>query len=61
MSEPRPPDDTDPSADTGMFRAFANRPPDTPQPKAVGASFRLLTLLGGLALLALVIWLLLQS
>lgn len=44
-----------------MFRAFANRPPDTPQPKAVGASFRLLTLLAGLALLALVIWLLLQS
>ncbi len=61
MSVPRPPDETDPTADTGMFRAFANRPAETPRPKAVGAPFRILTLLGGLAILALVIWLLLQS
>jgi len=60
VSDPRVPDESDPAADTGMFRAFAQRPPDPPRPKAVGVPFRILTLLGGLALLALVIWLLLQ-
>jgi len=54
------PDESDPAADTGMFRAFAQRPPDPPRPRAVGVPFRILTLLGGLAVLALVIWLLLQ-
>lgn len=42
-----------------MFRAFAERA-DTEPPKAVGAPFRIITLLIGLALFAGLIWLLFQ-
>lgn len=58
-----PPDEgpDDPSADTGAFRAFANR--DEPVERGgapVGVPFRLLTLLGGLAVFVLIVWLLLR-
>ncbi len=54
--------DTDPQdsgANTEMFRAFVDRRPE-PAPKAglSSSAFRLLTLLGGLAVLALVVVLL---
>ena len=42
-----------------MFRAFAERE-DTEPPKPVGAPFRIITLLIGLALFAGLIWLLFQ-
>ena len=59
MSDLPPPQESDPSADTQMFRAFAERE-DTQPPKAVGAPFRIITLLIGLALFAGLIWLLFQ-
>ena len=58
MSDLPPPQDADPSADTQTFRVFAERK-DEP-PKAVGAPFRIVTLLIGLALFAGLIWLLFQ-
>lgn len=56
MSEPDPEDG---SQNTEMFRAFVERRPE-PAPKAglSSSAFRLLTLLGGLAVLALVVVLL---
>lgn len=47
----------DPSADTGQFRAFVDGQPDRPARK-VGVAFRLLTLVGGLAVLAVLVGLL---
>jgi len=57
MSEPDP---EDTGGNTEMFRAFVDRRPE-PAPPRTGmssSSFRLLTLLGGLALLAVVVVLL---
>lgn len=59
MTDLPPPQESDPSADTQMFRAFIERD-ETPPPKAVGAPFRIITLLMGLALFAGLIWLLFQ-
>lgn len=56
-------DDDDLSADTERFRRFARRDDadgTVETGKAVGVPFRLLTLLGGLLVLALLIWLLLR-
>ena len=50
--------DLDPGADTETFRAFADQ--KEPTSKAVGASFRILTLLVGLLAFAVVAWLLLR-
>jgi hypothetical protein len=50
--------ETDPGADTQMWQAFA-REPEPERPKAVGAPFRILTLLGGLVAFGLIVWLLL--
>lgn len=47
----------DPAADTGRFQAFVDGPPDEPLRK-VGVPFRVLTLLGGLAVLGVLVWLL---
>lgn len=57
MSEPDPEDG---SQNTEMFRAFVDRRPEPTPPQAglSSSAFRLLTLLGGLALLALVVVLL---
>lgn len=52
--------DEDSSADTQMFRAFVDRDEPTERPKAVGAPFRILTLLAGLVVFALLVWLLFQ-
>ena len=52
--------DEDSSADTQMFQAFADRDEPAERPKAVGAPFRILTLLAGLAVFALLVWLLFQ-
>ena len=62
--EPREADtDLDPIADTTMFQAFVARPelgdPADPQ-RAVGAPFRLATLLVGLGVFAGLVWLLLR-
>jgi hypothetical protein len=64
MSDPhdeagRDPDLEDPGADTQMWQAFARSPEAPAKPKAVGAPFRLLTLLGGLVAFGLIVWLLL--
>ena len=57
---PAPPAPTDDgSADTQMFRAFVERD-ETEPPKAVGAPFRIATLLIGLAVFAGLVYLLLQ-
>lgn len=56
-------DDDDLSADTERFRRFARRDEGEGEVEAGGAAgvpFRLLTLAGGLLLVALVIWLLLR-
>jgi hypothetical protein len=47
------------SLDTGAFRAFASREDETSR-KALGVPFRLLTLGGGLTVLALVVWFLMR-
>lgn len=57
--------DLDPGADTGRFRAFAAGGADgeAPGPAERGgstATFRLLTLLGGLVAFAGIVWLLLR-
>lgn len=54
--------DLDPSADTTMFQAFVQRAeePDAQRGKAVGAPFRVLTLVIGLAIFAGLVWLLLE-
>ena len=56
--------DQDLMADTERFRRFASRQQDsTPEPTSTGGAsgvpFRLLTLAGGLLVLAVVLWLLL--
>ena len=59
MTDPDPraaPEDN--AADTQMFRAFVEREPE--RPKAVGAPFRILTLLGGLVVFVVLGYLLLQ-
>jgi hypothetical protein len=49
----------DPGADTQMWQAFASGS-DQPAPrKAVGAPFRIVTLLGGLIAFGLIVWLVL--
>lgn len=53
-----PPDPEDPGGNTEMFAAFQARRPEPEPRRAVGAPFRILTLLGGLVLLALLVWLL---
>lgn len=50
----------DDSADTGMFRAFVDRDDGAKRPRAVGAPFRVLTLLAGLAVFAVIVFLLLR-
>ena len=52
------PEDT--SADTQMFRAFVERAPEAERPKPVAPPFRILTLLGGLVVFALLVYLLFQ-
>lgn len=59
MSDQPRPDEPDGAADTQMFRQFVER--DEPQrPQAVGAPFRVVTLLIGLAVFAGLIFLLLK-
>lgn len=59
MSDPRPPGDPeDPAGNTEMFAAFQARPVDPEPRRAVGAPFRIITLLAGLVLLAVLVWLL---
>lgn len=59
MTEPGHPSEPEDSADTQMFRAFVERN-DVERPKAVGAPFRIITLLLGLAVFAGLVFLLLQ-
>lgn len=56
----QPTPEHDDSADTAMFRAFVEREPENERPRAVGAPFRIITLLIGLAVFAGLVWLLLQ-
>ena len=58
MTDP-PPSEPDDSADTQMFRAFVDRP-EMERPKAVGAPFRIITLLVGLLIFAGLVFLLLR-
>lgn len=58
MTDPTRPEPED-SADTQMFRAFVERK-DVERPKAVGAPFRIVTLLVGLVVFAGLVYLLLQ-
>ena len=59
VTDPTPGSEPDDSADTQMFRQFVER--DEPaRPKAVGAPFRIITLLIGLAVFAALIFLLLK-
>lgn len=63
MSDDRRPQQDDPrdvGADTEMFAAFQARGEPRPDLQPVGVPFRVLTLLGGLVLLVLLIWLLLR-
>lgn len=60
VSDPNGPSEPDDAADTQMFRAFAERKDVVERPKAVGAPFRILTLLIGLAVFAGLVFLLLQ-
>ena len=53
----------DPAADTTMFQAFVRRAEqqdDTERAKAVGAPFRIMTLVIGLGVFAGLVWLLLK-
>jgi hypothetical protein len=59
MSEP--PDDPDPSADTERFEAFVRGGDREPEPRAATNTFRVLTLVGGLVVLAFLAWLLLAA
>lgn len=59
MTEPSPPPEPDDGADTQMFRAFVDRKEAEPA-KAVGAPFRIITLLVGLVVFAGIVFLLLQ-
>jgi hypothetical protein len=52
--------DQDPGADTETWRAFLAEAPEPERPKAVGVPFRLVTLLAGLAVFALLVLLLLR-
>jgi hypothetical protein len=60
--EQQPPEGPDPddSANTEMFQAFVARGEEADRPKAVGAPFRILTLLAGLVVFALLVYLLLR-
>ena len=62
-SDPRPepgrPAPEDVGANTEMWQAFAAQP-EPERRKAVGAPFRLLTLLAGLVVFVLIVWLLLR-
>lgn len=60
MTDPAQPSEPDDSADTQMFRRFVenDRADHLERPKAVGAPFRILTLLAGLAVFALLVFLL---
>lgn len=63
MSEHDPSPELDPAADTTMFQAFVNRAEPEERVvrgKAVGAPFRVLTLLIGLAVFAGLVWVLLK-
>ena len=55
----QPPPEHDDAADTQMFRKFVERDEPAP-PRAVGAPFRIVTLLIGLAAFAAIVWLLLK-
>ena len=59
MTDPVQPSEPD-SADTQMFRRFVenDREDRVERPKAVGVPFRILTLLGGLGVFALLVFLL---
>ena len=59
MTTPPPPEPDD-SADTQMFRKFVEGDDAPERPKAVGAPFRILTLLLGLIVFAGLVYLLLQ-
>jgi hypothetical protein len=56
---PPHPENHDPSADTGTFRAFVENGEPEPR-RAVGAPFRIITLLIGLLIFAGLVWLLLK-
>jgi hypothetical protein len=58
----QPGQDQDPAADTQMFKAFVERDEHeaVERPRAVGAPFRILTLLIGLVVFAGLLWLLFQ-
>lgn len=53
-------DPEDVGANTEMWQAFAAERPETERPKAVGAPFRILTLVGGLVVFVLIVFLLLR-
>jgi hypothetical protein len=55
-----PSSEEDPGADTESWQAFAASPPEPRRAKPVGAPFRLLTLLGGLVVFAVIVALLLR-
>ena len=55
-----PPEEPDGSADTQMFRKFVESDDVQARPKAVGAPFRILTLLLGLIVFAGLVYLLLK-
>ena len=55
-----PPHEPDGSADTQMFRKFVEGDAAPEQPKAVGAPFRIITLLVGLLVFAGLVYLLLK-
>jgi hypothetical protein len=59
----RPLGDEDPSADTERFRRFATETDPVASPAATGGAatrFRVLALVGGLVVLALLVWLILS-
>ena len=60
MTAPPPPEEPDGSADTQMFRKFVEGDGAPERPKAVGAPFRIVTLLLGLIVFAGLVYLLLQ-
>ena len=59
MTDPASPDErpTDPAADTAQFRAFVAGS-DEPRAPRVGVPFRVLTLLAGLVVLGVLVWVL---
>ena len=60
MSDPPRPTEPEDAADTQMFRAFVERAPEAERPKPVGAPFRILTLLGGLVVFVVLLYLMFQ-